>query len=935
MLRRRSLLPKRFFGRLLAAGLALTAVATAGAAELTSGSASQDIFGTSEITHKATNQGILVSTNQWVNPLGRRLTPNVSEEVSASAINPNGQTMAVTGYGLVVAPHLTIVNLTTGKVIQRVSGQLSAPSHAPLLYSADGKTLWVSQPTGVIRFAVNADGTVNPTPVATITIPGPQAMGGPCTSIVGCSDDPLATGMALTPDGSQLYVALNANNTLGVINTANNQLTSQIPVGNAPNQVVLYNGRAFVTNEGGRKAQTGDYTDESDGTPIVANPVTATPTTGTVSVVSRAQAQVVDTISVGLEPTAEYLTSDGTLIVANSNDDSISLIDPLRDQVTQTVSTNPVPGASVGSAPNSITMSDPTHLLVSVGRDNAIAVYRYGGARVPLSFEGLLPTDMYPLQVQADPQLSKIVVANERGDGSSGPPVPDGGWGPGTKNVSGPSVLSWPGTLTVFTMPPDSSIPIITQRVFANNDWQHLLQAPPKHHGTRQPVPARLGEPSPIKHVFLIIKENKTYDQLFGDIPKGNGDPSLTQFGQKYTPNLHAIAEQFGLFDNFYDPSLRSVDGHSWLMQGDANDYNEHVFEASRSYPFNAGDPLVYQRDGFLWNAAEKANKTVENFGEYVPSFTTQTGQQTSQVTTWQQWYKDSQILEGKASGPLPIPENEFQARADIPSLATVTDPEYPPFDQLIPDQYRVDVWLQSFQQSIKSGKLANLNIFTLGDDHTGGGPAYGTPYPYAEIVDNDLATGRLVQAITKSKFWRSSAIFVVEDDAANGVDHLDGHRSILLLISPYAKRGVVLDHYYTQLNVVKTIEQILGMSPMNQEDLAAEPMFDAFTTKPNLTPYTAVPSNFPLGAGLPTATVASAASVASVPSAMRAVAEQWIQWGKRQDFKYPDLVNPEQLDRFDYYTASNWRRPYPGDSKILTPAQVPGAGIPAAWLAG
>jgi YVTN family beta-propeller protein len=909
----------RFLARLLVAGLVLTAVGAAGAAELTSGSAGRDIFGNSEITHRQTSQGILVSTNQWVNTIGRRFTPNLEEMVTTSAISPDGKTMALTGWSDGTSgPTLTIVDVATGKVLQRINGVLTAPAHDPLLYTPDGKTLWVPQPSSVLRFAVNADGTLNPAPVASVAIPGVH---GPA----------LASGMALSADGSQLFVALNGNNTLGMITTATNQLINQVPVGNAPRQVVVVSDHAFVSDEGGRPAQGGDFTDQSDGTAIVADPVTAAATTGTVSVVDTTAGQLVDTIPVGLEPTAEYLAGDGTLIVANSNSDSISLIDPAVDQVTQTVSTNPVPGASVGSYPNSITMSDSSHLLVSIGRDNAIAVYHYQGTRVPLSFEGLLPTDMYPVNVQADGPLDKIVVATSHGIGTSGPPEVNGGWGPGIKTVTGPGVHTWPGTVDMFTMPPDSAIPYMTQRVFQSNDWAHLHQAPPPHSSTPAPVPTRLGDPSPIKHVFLIIKENKTYDQLFGDISKGNGDPSLTQFGQRYTPNLHSLATQFGLFDNFYDPSLHSVDGHSWLMQGDANDYNEQLFDATRSYPFNGGDPLAYQRGGFLWNAAEKAGLTAANFGEYVPSFTTAAGHQTYQVTTWQEWYKDSQILEGKATGPLPIPEHEFQAHADIPSLAQITDPNYPPFDQLIPDQYRVDVWRQSFQQSIKTGKLANLNLFTLGDDHTGGGPASGSPYGYAQIVDNDLATGRMVQAISHSPFWSSSAIFILEDDAANGVDHVDGHRSILLLISPYAKRGVVINHYYTQINVVKTIEQILGIPAMNQEDLAAEPMFDAFTAKPNLIPYTALPSRFPLGAGL----TAKPAATTTVPADMRTISAQWTRWSRRQDFTHPDLVNPAMLERFDYYTTTNWRKAYPGDARVLGPGQVPGADVPPAWLAG
>ncbi len=926
VLNNRSFFRNRLFGRLLIVAVALIAVGTAGAAELTA-SGGKDIFGNAEITRKPTSQGILLPTNQWVSPLGRRLVPTVNgQEVTSSAINPDGQTMAVTGYQLFYSPYLTIINLQSGKILQRIVGPLSAPAHAPMVYSPDGTTLWVSQPTGVLRFAVNPDGTLNPTPTATISIPAHYTV--PSTVYIPAHPgEALATGMALSSDGSRLYVALNGLNDLGVIDTATDQLVDEIPVGNAPQQVVLVGGRAFVSDEGGRRAQAGDFTDLSDDTPIVADPVTAVATTGTVSVVDTTADKVVGTISVGLEPTAEYLTADGTLIVANSNDDSISLIDPSTDQVTQTVSTNPVPGASVGSYPNAITMSDPSHILVSIGRDNAIAVYRYQGPRIPLAFEGLLPTDMYPLNVQVDPQLNEIVVSTERGIGSSGGLERDDSWN--TTAAIGHEDDSWPGSLNVFTMPPDSAIPYITERVFQNNDWVHLAQAPPPHSSTPEPVPQRLGDPSPIKHVFLIIRENKTYDTELGDIPKGNGDPSLTQLGQRYTPNIHALVNEFGLFDNFYDPSYRSADGHAWLMQADANDYEDQIFEASRSFPFQGGDPLAYQRSGFIWNAAEKVGLTVANFGEYVPDFTNHAGQQPDQSTTWQEWYKDSQILEGKASGPLPIPEHEFQAHADIPSLEAITDPNYPPFDQTIPDQYRVDVWLQSFKQSIKTGKLANLNIFTLSDDHTGGGPAYGTPYGYAQVVDNDLGTGRMVQAITHSPFWSSSAIFIVEDDSVGGVDHVDGHRSLMAIVSPYAKRGVVINHYYTQINVDKTIEQILGMPPMNQVDLAAEPMFDAFTSKPNLTPYTALAANFPLDAGLASPTAATAA----VPTAMRRLYNEWMQWGKHQDFAYPDLVNPEQLSRINWYTSSGWRKPYPGDTQILGPAQVPGADLPPAWV--
>ena len=308
------------------------------------------------------------------------------------------------------------------------------------------------------------------------------------------------------------------------------------------------------------------------------------------------------------------------------------------------------------------------------------------------------------------------------------------------------------------------------------------------------------------------------------------------------------MASTFGLFDNFYDEGTLSADGHNWLVQADANDYIEKEFGAFyRSYPAQGGDALAYQRDGFLWNAVQAAGGTAKDFGEY-NNFLKQPGT----VPSWSQYYQDSQILEGKASGPLPVPLSQVYSYADIPSLNAIDDHQYPVFDLGIPDQYRADIWLQSFRQSEKTGDLPNLNMLWVPDDHTAG-VGTGDPNPVAEVADNDLAVGRIIDAISHSQFWSTSAVFVVEDDTQNGVDHVDGHRGPLLIASPYAKRGIVDSTYYSQLNLVKTIEQILGVAPMNQEDRAAEPMFDAFTNTPDYTPYTVVPNIIPLTQGLTT----------------------------------------------------------------------------------
>ena len=750
--------------------------------------------------------------------------------------------------------------------------------------------------------------------------------------------------MALSGNGTKLYVALNGINELGVIDTRINKLIQTIAVGNAPRQVVLVGHDAFVSNEGGRPAKPGQFTNESDGTAIVASKVTGAATTGTVSEVNLTTGREIKEIGVGLEPTAEYLAHDGTLMVANSNDDTFSLINPRTATVVQTVNVNPLPGSTVGSYPNAITMPDASHILVSIGRDNALAVYGYSGARQPVKYEGLLPTDFYPVAVTYDRAIGKIVVTNDKGIGARGPKSTIAK-GPGTKAVTSHNTYDDTGSLTVFKMPSLARLGVYTHQVFQNNGWEHLLASKPIKNSTAAPVaiPEHLGDPSKIKHVVLIVRENRTYDQDLGDIKKGNGDASLTQFGATVTPNGHALAKTYGLYDNFYDEGTLSADGHNWLVQADANDYLEKEFGAFyRSYPAQGGDPLAYQRDGFLWNAAEAAGDTVKDFGEYNNFI-----KQPSPTPTWAEYYEDSQILEGKKKGTLPVPPSSVYSYADIPSLNAIDDHEYPVFDLGIPDQYRTDIWLQSFRQSEKTGNFANLNMIWMPDDHTAG-VGTGDPQPTAEVADNDLAVGRIISTISHSKFWSSTAVFVVEDDTQNGVDHVDGHRGPLLIASPYAKRGIVDNTYYTQLNLVKTIEQILGVAPMNQEDRAAEPMFDAFTNKANLTPYTLRPNEVPLTEGLTlkapsTSTAASStylpASPAAlgVPKAERAVYQEWVAWSRTGRFNgtqpIQDWANPEQLNRLDWYSAHGWKVPYPGDATILAPTAVPGHNLPADYL--
>jgi YVTN family beta-propeller protein len=1016
---------RRRRGRVAIVAALATCLAVVGVASAWAGGFNP--FGDNQVAAQPQSSAILLPTNQWISPLGKRILDNdgtggagqMGARLVSSTISPNGQYLAALGWNNFQG-FLTIVNLKTGTIVSQtpLSGDPAGDdptvaADGPLFTSGPSgtETLWVPQSEFLQKYSFN-DSTGTATSEGSIFLCGTP---NEPPSYAYCSgyDDAgesgensaqasdvangaeLPSGMAVSPDGSKLYVALNGANKLGVIDTATDSVLDEIPVGNAPRQVELAdNGTvAFVSNEGGRPAKSSDRcTNLSDGTPIVSNCSTGGATTGTVSVVSlnsglgTNQGRETQEIPVGLQPTA--LFQDGNaLFVANSNDDSLSVIDERTNTVTQTVHTNPVPGASVGSYANAINMSDPNHVLVSIGRDNAIAVYRYEGLYRPMRPDGLIPTDWYPVQVQPDPALGQnaIVVTNDKGIGAQGPtidPLPPTSCtgypanasygcinkGPYTEpvcsdcNAYGHNTYQDTGSVTTFTMPTnDWEIGHDTQTVFTDNDWNDIR---PINQGVYDNVPrvipAHLGGYSPIKHVVVIIRENRTYDQELGDITSldgqpVNGDPADAQFGAQVTPNAHALAERFGDLDNFYDEGTLSADGHNWLVQAEANDYLEKEFGAFyRSYPSQAGDALAYQRDGFLWNAAEKAGLSVQNFGEYIYnpySLPALPSSETIDGSQWDSWYAEAQWLQDGHQGPEPItdPCQYTKAQSDIPSLQAITDPCFPNFQLEIPDQYRVDKWMPVFQRQEQSGNMPALTFMWLMTDHTTGA---GTPDPVAQVADNDLAVGRVIDTISHSKFWKSTAIFVVEDDTQNGVDHVDGHRGPAFVVSPYSNPGVD-NGYYTQLNMVKTIEQILGIHAMNQEDWAAEPMYDAFTDHPDFAPYDLQPNQIPLTLGAPgysgTLTSPPAGSTAAersafrpqgaVPADMESVYKAWQAWtvqqGREGRFNGPDKVNPEQLNRYDWYSAHDWRVAYPGDPQIYLPDQVPGRNLPAAYLGG
>ena len=906
--------------RIVAVGATAVVLAGAGATY-----ASTVGFGDNQVGTQYAN-GIQVSDDQIIKPLGDRLLTQFGKFMG-STVSPDGRFLAATSADKSVV--LQIFDMSSYKLIWTVGSATAVNQkltdgtvgqEGPT-YSPDGKFLWLPEQNGLSRFSVNADGTLGtPTTVAIPAVNGHSALVGQTK---------------YSPDGSTLYAAINGQNTVVALDPNTGAIEHTWNVGIAPRELSFVGGKLYVSNEGGRQAQPGETTMGSYGTQVPANGYLGTSTTGTVSVIDPANlSAAVGSIAVGLHPAAMY-TDGRALFVANTNSDTVSVIDTSLNEVVQTIETKPWPSSAVGYEPDGIDLTRDGRLLVTLGRANAVAVYRYDGRpKDPVSYIGLLPTDYYPATVAS--VGSQIVVTNTRGIDARGPAITTYK-GEGTVPVSGHDTHSTTASLTRFALPNDRTIARDTATVFAQNGWgRNDVQEARGHRAARVPVPTRIGDPSTIKHVFLIVKENRTYDQLFGDMSQGNGDPTLTQFGEKATPNQHALSTQFGLYDNTYDVGTNSAEGHNWLMQGDNPEYTESsAGEYQRSYDTEE-DVLGHQRSGFLWTAVESGGASARNYGEFEYMEGKPPG-------TWQQYYCASKsVQDGGDPAQLTSADLKGNYGSVIPSLNQIADPQSPPFDLSIPDIYRYQIWKQDFE---KNGP-ANFNMVWLSSDHTG-----GPTTPESGVADNDLATGEIVDTISHSRYWRNSAIFVLEDDSQDGADHVDGHRAPVQVISPWAVHGKVINTYYSQISAVRTIEQILGAQPLNEKVAAATPMYDAFTSRPNYKPFNAVPNQIPLTEGIATApacgldtlgqTGAQATALnraeaqkMAVPADEQAVAAEWRTWLAGQHLTgngaIPDYANPEQMNRYTWYQTHGWTVPYPGDSKIYAPAQVPGGTIPS-----
>ncbi len=871
------------------------------------------------------NGSIVVGSGQIITPAGIQVDLGMQNRAKAVAVNPrpNSHTAAVLTMG--AAAPVEVFDTKTGLVLQTyLPFKDKTGSYGGIAYSADGNSLMLSQDSSYVTVAkVAKNGLL--TDSAHVSVP-------PNTSFIKCFPNspigdygvPCGTlytpttsypgGVAFSAKGKTAYALLNNNNTLATIDLTTKlpSVLNEVRVGNAPNSILLDRNIAYVSNEGGRAAKETDFQVLSAGTPIVADKVDGFAVTGTVSAVDLNNHKVVATIPTGTHPTGMAMFGP-YLLVSNTYDDTISVIDTQISRVVRTIDlrlplVTPGQGPAYGAAPNAMAV-DAHHGIayVALYNANAIAVVDLsGGTHKPVL--GLIPVGFAPGSVVIDEATNQLVVANDKGTGTRGTL----GTAEGLTSYN-----SHQDTGTVSLIPLkglSSRLEDYTEQVRHNNHWD--LQANIDSAGnadqaaTPVAIPAHIGEPSLIKHVFLIIRENRTYDQVLGDVAAGNGDPSLAIFGGKDTPNAHALVQRFPLLDNFYDPARQSADGHQWITEAMAP-YADDIQSPDwvRSYPGgNAGDSLAYLKKGFLWSEAVAAHLPVKLYGEYSENetFTTPLGH-----PTWSQFYDDTKAFESGAEPTLKY-QNAVGVSSSVPSVSNLLVKNFPQFDVNIPDQFRVDIWLQDFNKDLANGNVPALSILWVMDDHTGGPPSV-----HAEQADNDLAVGRIIDTISHSSVWNSSAIFMEEDDAQDGVDHVDGHRSPGFVVSPYAVQYGKTDHtIYTQVNMTRTIEQILGLPPLNQFDLVASPMRTDFTDKPDFTPYSHLPNQVPLDMGVKTTAAANQLPANSLGAVwMKAKSKMFA--GKTNK---PDLVDPYVLNHLDWYEATEWKRAYPGESKVRLP---------------
>jgi YVTN family beta-propeller protein len=788
--------------------------------------------------------GFETPVNQLVTPAGT-LVELPGLRPLALALSPDGELLVTAG----LTHEVVVVDPATGKILQHVSlpsdqAQEPAPvsteilspdvkaqvSFTGLVFSPDGSRIYLANVNGDIKvFGVQPDHKV--VPLFSIPLPPANAPG---------RTNEIPAGIAVSPDGKKLYVALNLSNHLAELDAATGRVLRIWDVGVAPYDVALADRKIYVSNWGGRRPDADSITGPAGRGTLVRVDSRSIASEGSVSIIELNTNIEHRTPNIelrtGLHAGALALSPNGRwLVVANTGSDTLSVIDTRTDQIVETVCARQNPGDLFGAQPNALAFDQPGKtLFVCNGTQNAVAVFQFKPGESKLL--GLIPVGWFPGAIAFDAPRREIYVANIKSPGR------------GRLGKSGQTEFhtkQYAGSLLLVPLPSKKELAALTQTALANLRYPLLAQAklPPRTDQPARPVPERAGEPGVFQHVVYIIKENRTYDQVLGDVKEGNGNADLCAFGGRVTPNQHKLVRDFVLLDNTYCCGILSADGHQWADAAMATDYTEREFAGwPRSYPSggdgaNSRDALAYSPAGFIWNNALAHGKTLRDYGEFA-----------SAVTRWKHSARKDkphfidcyhEFLNG-------TDDLAIGCEPDIESLRPYLATNTVGWDLDVPDVFRAAQFIKELKQFEAAGNFPNFVILWLPNDHTSG-VKFGSPTPAAQVADNDLAFGRIVEAVSHSRFWTNTCIFAVEDDPQDGWDHVSGYRTTAYVVSAYTKRGAVVSTQYNQTSLLRTMELILGLPPMNQMDATATPLFDCFAETPDFTPFDAVTNNVPL----------------------------------------------------------------------------------------
>lgn len=715
------------------------------------------------------------------------------------------------------------INAQSGAVISK--RPLSSASVHGLIASPDQKFLYASDANHSIQIFDITDGLKEK---GAVDFPTKQ------------DGESLPTGMAFGSDPNSLYVCLSKQNAVAKVDLGTRTVVEKFPVEPAPFDLQIVDDKMLVSCWG-RTPKANDLKMSSAGTPVAIDK-NGVSTGGSLCLVDL-PSKSLKTFAIGNQPSQIVVSRDGKAYIPCANSDDVEEFDLHAESLSHRKILTAETQAYFGVAPTAIALSpDATQLFVPCGGLNAVAVID----RAKWTTAGWIPTDWYPMGISIS--QNQLLILNAKGIGSRGKPATE----------PKKSVYDFTGTINAVSLPITDLARLSQRALEASKEL-----ATTSSHGSK--VFPEAGKKSVIQHVFYVIKENRTYDQVLGDDPRGDGDPSLTVFGKNITPNIHALAAQFVLLDNFYCNGVLSADGHAWATEGNATSFFERSFGGwSRSYPFG-DEPLSPTATGFIWNNVLAHGLTFRNYGEFDYASTKSS-------------FKS--LMAHLKAGT----KDEFGQNNSTVSMLPYTDRDFPGWNMEIPDEVRASRFIEDFNQRVKNNNVPAFNVVYLPEDHTGASVSAETC-----VADNDRGLGMVVEAISHSPVWKNSAIFVVEDDPQAGFDHVDGHRSPCLVISPYTKKQTVIHDFYNQSSVLHSIEAIFGLLPMNRMDAFAPIMDACFTARPNLEPFQSLPMM---------------ASLAPASPAERLA---------HLDVSKPDLIDEDQANRLLWSTLKPGRR-YPAE---------------------